>query len=391
MRAAALLAALALVAAPATAQEPQQEGRIWKGTLGDQAITACFFDEDGPEGAFYTVAALEPVWLKANGDGGAADLREVRGFDDPTGAVWSLSLRDGGRIEGGWRKNGETLPIRLTAEAVMLPDYGTACETGAFLDPLLVGGTVTSKRESLEGTAFTALEYNGPQRSGLEDYNLFSFALDPVQPGDDAINAALAKALPDGTAQSEMGQCFGGALQGGMGSSQGQTIAPLLISRRWLGVRVSGSAFCGGAHPAHYVLMDTYDRESGAEVDTAAWFLPGALTFYEFDTVEAGERRAVAGLSAALLRVVLAQWRTYEAEGEDVAAFRAECLDIARDMGWQISLARQGPVFVAQFPHVAFGCTEEIVLPWKAARPFLSDEGRAVMEGLRQAPLALAR
>lgn len=384
MRGPAILAALALFAAPGGEQAPEpQLGRIWKGTLGTQTITACFFEEAGSEGVFYTAAALEPVRLETDGDGGPSDLREMRGYDDPTGAVWSLSVRAGDRIEGEWRKAGQSLPIRLAADAVTLPEYGTACETGAFLDPVLEGGTITSKQESLGGTAYTVREYTGPQRSGLKDYSLSSIALDPVRPGDDAINAALAKGLPDGTAGSWMGQCFGAGLVRGMGSSEGSATEPLVITSRWLGVRYSGSNFCGGAHPNHYVLMRTYDRESGAEVDTAAWFRSGALKFYEFDTPQPGERRQVAGLTAALLRVVLAHWPVDDASFAGAAEHRADCLDFASDRGWQIGLAREGPVFVAQFPHVAFGCTEEIVLPWQDARPFLSAEGRAVMDSLR--------
>ena len=383
-RGAGLIAALALVLSPGAAQEsPPQQGRIWKGTLGDKAITACFVGEGSPDGVFYIDSALEPVRLEADADAGPSDLREMRGYGDPTGAVWSVNVREGGRIEGEWRKGSETLPIRLTAEPVTLPEYGTACETGAFLDPLLVGGTVTRKRESLDGTAYTVIEYAGPQRSGLEDYSYQSLALDPVRPGDDAINAAFAKAIPDGTAQSAMGQCFGMGLGMGMGTSEGSTTEPLVITPRWLGVRESGSGFCGGAHPNHYVVMHTYDRDSGAEVDPVEWFRPGALTFYEFSAVREGERREVAGLSPALLRAVLARWPVYEADGADGVAHRADCLDLASDRGWQIGLTREGPVFVPQMPHVAFACTEEIVLPWKDAAPFLSPAGRAVVESLR--------
>lgn len=377
MRAGTLLAAFTLAAAPAGAPEqPPQEGRIWKGKLGGQAITACFFEEGAPEGVFYTDAALEPLRLEANAEGGAADLREMRGYDDPTGAIWTLNVRVDDRMEGEWRKGTEAKPIRLTALAVPLPEDGTACETGAFLDPLLKGGTVTSRRESLDGTAYTALEYTGPRRAGLQDYSLSSFALDPVQPGDGAINAALAKALQDGTSASEMGGCFGSALRSGMGGSQESALVPIAITTRWLGVRYSGSDFCGGAHPNHYVLTDTYDRDSGAEVDTAAWFRPGELQFYEFDTVTAGWRRGIAGLSPGLLRAFLARYPAREDVGE--------CADIVRDgAGWQIGLTREGPVFVPQLPHAAFACTEEIVLPWEDAHPFLSARGHAVMASLR--------
>lgn len=381
MRRAAFLAGLALVAAPAATQEPQpQQDRIWKGTLGGSAITACFFDEDGREGVFYRDAMLEPVRLEAAGEAAPSPLREMRAYDDPTGALWSLTVGED-RITGEWRTEGEVLPIRLAAQAVTLSEYGTACETGAFLDPLLAGGTVTAGRESMAGTAYTVLQYAGPKRAGLEDYSLSSFALDPVRPGDAAINAALATALPDGMAASAMGGCFGSALRSGMGGYQDNALVPLTITLRWLGLRHSGSDYCGGAHPNHFILLTTYDRHSGAEVDTAAWFKPGVLQFYEFDTVAAGWRRSIAGLSPALLRALLAR---YPAREDGGAEDTGECADIIRDgSGWQIGLTREGPVFVPQLPHVAFACTEEIVLPWEDARPFLSAKGRAVMASLR--------
>ncbi len=384
MRGGALLAALALVLTPGAAQEspPQQGGRIWKGTLGDKAITACFFEERPGTGVFYADAALAPVRLEAESEVAPHTLREMQGFDDPTGAVWSLTVGEDS-ITGIWRKGEEAVPIRLTAQAAVRPDYGSSCETAAFLDPLLAGGTVTSKRESLEGTAYTALEYTGPQRSGLEYYGAATIALDPARPGDAAINAALAKALPDGTASHPAGQCLAGSLSWSSGQGDyGHFIAPELITPRWLGVGVSGSSFCGGAHPNHFIIKQVFDRDSGAEADPAAWFAPGALQFYDWEP-DPGERRPIAGLSAPLLRAVLSRWPVDDAEFEGAAEHRAECLDIARNVGWQIGLTRQGPVFVPQMPHVAFACTEEIVVPWKDALPFLSPEGRAVMDSLR--------
>lgn len=378
-RSIALLAVLALVAAPAGAQEPPQTGRIWKGTLGDQAITACFFEGDGSEGVFYTVAALEPIRLEVDGDGGPADLREMRGYDDPTGAVWSLSIRAGGWIEGEWRKTGQTQRIRLAAEAVTLPEYGTACETAAFLDPLLKGGTVTSQRETFEGTGYTVLEYTGSQRAGLADYSITVFALDPVRPGDGAINAALAKSLPDGTADSDMGQCYGSGLRSGLFTNQGAALAPLMITLRWLGLRYSGSDFCGGPHPNHYVLMKTYDRDSGAEVDPSTWFKPGALAFYDWENEldPKPAQRPVAGLSDALAKALRAHWPKREDEDE------CGLLEEFDGTSWDIGLTRKGLVFVPQLPHVIFACTEGVVIPWSKVRPFLSDEGRAVMASLR--------
>ncbi len=80
MRAGALLAALALIALPAIAQEaPPQQGRIWKGTLGDQAITACFYDDGVRDGIYYADAAREPMRLVEFNE--AEPLVEMTGRD----------------------------------------------------------------------------------------------------------------------------------------------------------------------------------------------------------------------------------------------------------------------------------------------------------------------
>jgi hypothetical protein len=124
--------------------------------------------------------------------------------------------------------------------------------------------------------------------------------------------------------------------------------------------------------------MAVHDRDSGAEVDPSGWFKPGALGFYEWevDLETKPVKRPIAGLSEALARAVLAQW--------PAADDRAGCVAAARDnTWWEIGLTRAGPVFVPQFSHVIFACTEEIVLPWAKARPFLSDQGRAVEASLR--------
>ena len=64
MRAAGLFAAFALVAAPAAASEPVRSGQIWTGTLGDQAITACFDEQYASGGLYYVDAALTPIRLE---------------------------------------------------------------------------------------------------------------------------------------------------------------------------------------------------------------------------------------------------------------------------------------------------------------------------------------
>lgn len=381
MRAAGFLVALALTAGPALAQEQPQQGRIWKGTLGETAITACFFEQDNRAGVYYADAALEPVRLESTDESATQVARESRSFDDQTGATWRFAPDAGDRIIGDWHSGDTTLPIRLIAVPATIPEYGTPCESEAFLAPLLAGGETTAKRASLDGTDYTELAYAGPKRSGLDDYNVTSFALDRVRPGDAAVNRALGAALPDGTAAHFGGQCAGWSMgsPGGGTGYLGQEVVPILISPRWLGVRDSGSSYCGGAHPNHFTGFAVYDRDSGVEVDPAAWFKPGALAFYDWDseTEPKPAKRPIAGLSEALGKAVLAHWPARE-DGDECGL-----ADGFGGFSWQIGLTREGPVFVPQMPHVIFACTEEVVLPWAEARPFLSAEGRTVMDSLR--------
>lgn len=381
MRAAWFFVALALTAAPVVAQEPQKEGRIWRGTLGETAITACFFEQDARAGAYYADAVLEPIRLELPDDNAPQVARESRNFDDQTGATWSLAPDADDRITGDWHSGDTTLPIRLIAVPASIPEYGSPCESEAFLAPLLAGGETTAKRASFDGTDYTELAYTGPKRSGLDDYAVTSFALDRVRPGDAAVNRALGAALPDGTAGHLAGQCAGWSMANGNGAAGylEQAVVPILITPRWLGVRDSGSSYCGGAHPNHFTGFAVYDRDSGVEVDPAAWFTSGALEFYdgEAESEPKAAKRPIAGLSEALGKAVLAHWPERE-DGDECGL-----ADGFGGSGWQIGLTRDGPVFVPQLPHVIFACTEEVVLPWAKARPFLSAEGRAVMDSLR--------
>jgi hypothetical protein len=383
MRRTAYLAALALVAAPAAAaQQPARIGHVWQGTLGNQPITVCFNGDASEEarGAsdahYYLDAQLVPIRLVI---GEAFVLTELAGQEGDTGIVWTLEPPANGRLEGEWRQGEITRPIRLAARPVVLPEYGSACETAAFLDPLLAGGEVTAKPARFAGVAYTQLSYAGPTRAWFEDFHITTLALDPTRPGDAAINRALAAALPDGTAQHPMGQCVGLSLNSGFGGYDGNLREPILITPRWLGIRDSGSSYCGGAHPNHYVTLAVYDRISGAEADPAAWFKKGALNFYDFEAEldPKPAKRPIAGLSEPLAKALLAQWPVPDAADECGVS------EMIGSTSWVIGLTREGPVFVPQFPHVMFACTEEVVLPWKAARPFLSDEGRAVRDSLR--------
>lgn len=380
MRAAAPFAAVALVAAPVAAAESQgEQGTIWKGTLGGEAVTACFDGSEGGNSVFYRDGVLEIVRLEPQNPAAALVFTEMTGTDEAAGAVWTMQPASDEAMTGEWRKGDVAVPIHLKAVTVDVPEYGSACESAAFIEPLLAGGTTTGVTKKLGTAGYTELAYAGPARAGLEDYHIVTFVITPATPADEAINAMLAAVLPDGTVESEMAQCAAPMLaNAGVPGYIDQAQTPMLITPRWVAVRNGGSNYCGGAHPNNFLSLAVYDRQRGAAADPTQWFKPGALAFYDFDP-QPGEFRPIKGLSPALTEAVMARW---PADGSD-----PECLEAARsEWGWTIGLSAEGPVFAPQFPHVIFACTEEVTVPWKAARPFLSKEGRAVMASLRQAP-----
>ncbi len=356
--------------------EVTQSGVIWTGTLGTMPITACFDDQFTADGIYYYNKHLVPLRLVDIDEREPLVLTEVEGFSERNGSSWTIDSRSDDRIFATWRKGDRTLPIRLSAVPVTFGEFGSACGSAKFVEPLIAGGSTSEVRANFEGLAYTKREYNGPERLGDRDYYVASFALDPQQPGDAAINRALAKLLPDGGVDHAMGQCVGMSMAGGQLGYLTETFEPSHLSEGWLGVERAGSTYCGGAHPSHYMSYAIYNRTTGEEVDPSIWFKPEALEFYEFLTrADWDIKRPVAGLSAPLLDTVLAHWPQDEG--------RENCADAARSgTGWQIGLSSDGVLFLREFPHVIFACTESVVVPWGELEPFLSDEGRAVAASL---------
>lgn len=371
--AAAKKAAAAVEAnADAAQAEVTQSGVIWTGTLGTMPITACFEDRYTADGIYYYNRHLVPLRLVVIDESEPSVLAEVEGFSERNGSSWTIDSRSDDRISATWRKGNRTLPIRLSDVPVTFGEFGSVCESAAFVEPLIAGGTTSETRVNFEGLAYTKREYNGPERLGDGDYYVASFALDPQQPGDAAINRSLAELLPDGSVDHAMGQCVGMSMAGGQLGYLTETFEPSHVSDGWLGVEQAGSTYCGGAHPSHYMSYAIYNRTTGEEADPSTWFKPEALEFYEFLTrADWDTKRPIAGLSAPLLDTVLAHWP----QDED----REDCADAARSgTGWSIGLSGDGVIFLREFPHVIFACTESVVVPWDELEPFLSKEGRAV-------------
>lgn len=229
----------------------------------------------------------------------------------------------------------------------------------------------------LDGHALFTTSYLPPpalRRQSADGYDIVvlqGLRLAPTQPGDDAINRALADLVREESAT----QCLADARDTSGGEGEWSvTILPEVLTDRWLGVVIASGNFCGGAHPNYWQDRQAYDRQSGALVDPIDWITSaGVMTEWLEPAAEGEERYAINTITPALQDLILSHWpRTDDPDGD-------ECRDVARDpFGWDVGLAPAGLAFMPQLPHVVQACAETMVVPWDELAPYLSAQGQAI-------------
>lgn len=374
-RAGALLAGLlALVATPASAQEGGLRG-VWQGRVGDLPIHACFEGEDG-HGVYYYDRFMRLIRL-INEEG---VLAERLRYGEPGTAVWQFGAIDSGHASGSWSDGERDLPVTLRRlEWTAADEYTSPCESAEFIQPRLEGGTIEPIPAIHGDQPYTVLRYVPPPHwnedpdVGFSPVMISTFALPEKQHGDALINFALARELPTGRADDAFVQCLSSNIRAfGQDGDWQRGLVPEVITRRWLGVDVTSAVFCGGAHPSYWEERLVFDRGTGREVDPEDWLNDEALErkihvmgedSYVYETITDRFREAI--------------YPFWEEANEDI-----DCNSIVMETpDWDIGLAQQGLALIPRVPHVATPCAITVVMPWEAARPFLSLEGQAVAAG----------
>jgi ribosome modulation factor len=158
-----------------------------------------------------------------------------------------------------------------------------------------------------------------------------------------------------------------------MEGTQNHTLAPMMISRRWLSASDEGDWDCGGAHPDGYNRYRLFDLTTGAEVELLDWFLPRAVKREHVEGIAEDSRT----LEPAFRTFLLTGWRP-------AAGDNAECAEVLRDAeDWTAGLTRDGFVFSPQLPHVVTACAETFTVGFDRIRPWLKPEGVAAVAALR--------
>jgi hypothetical protein len=353
-----IVAALAAAGSAAASADraPAWQG-VWQGSIGTLPVRACFVQQDwGAFGAYYYLSRLQLIPLE-RGENPADGFREGSA-PDAKSPGWTLDSAGPKELTGRWTGNGRTLPIRLARIAD--PDgEESPCASLVFHAPRLAGIRIVSQPAVKDGLGYTKLILDHRGRFG--DTQVETFALAGSTEAVRRINAKLRAPLAgDPPAWFE---CVRGALE--TNSSEGQideTIAPRMITPRWLTAIDHEDGDCGGAHPDSSNVPLTFDRTTGRQLDLNDWLNDKAV---KREGSGPGTQEAKM-LRPEFRNLLLARWKPQD----------AECADAVRQTDfWDIALTRTGLVFSPELPHVVQACGEDFALPFARLRSYLSAEG----------------
>ena len=261
------LLALAAAAAPTPSELPG----IWEGTVGTLPVRACFSRrESGDFGAYYYLSRLRLIPLDAE-DGADGAFREGAGTDQDS-PRWVIERADADRLTARWTGGARTLAVRLSRVARMEDDE-SPCSSPVFHQPRLEGVRTVTTRGSLDGVDYSRIRLDVRERY---DVSVETFALDGEGEATQRINTALGSSLAGSPPQ--WFECIQDSL--GYNNFEGdlaESLAPTMITSRWLVVSHQWEGFCGGAHPNSSNNYRTFDLASGREVNLHDWLVEGAV------------------------------------------------------------------------------------------------------------------
>jgi hypothetical protein len=241
----------------------------------------------------------------------------------------------------------------------------------AFHRPRLAPVKLASRHATRDGASYTVWSFKPGPWFG-DDTGIETFTLDRSGAPVARVNALLRGVLPKADGTGDWLDCVvGGANALGEGGEYSETLAPTLITQRWLAVSRTGEYFCGGAHPETIAQPRTFDLVAGSEVDPLDWLGPKAVRREPSDDGKYVSKTLTPEFRAALLQ----DWKG----GDD----EAECGDAIRGQDyWSVGIARGALVFTPDFPHAITACAEDFAMPLARLTPWLNAEGKKALATL---------
>jgi hypothetical protein len=324
----------------------------------------------------------------------------------PIGADWTLtSDKDGQRLKGTWkdRKSGKSLPISLT----LVGSRSLGDSTGENVDDLDPSSAARDATSTItpKDLPYDFLKFDHPVKQGPEtpfdgatirmDTDPFTATAYPTivkLPGADT--AAINTYLRQQWLQFQFNPyyCksklylgygwFGSESDGSNGFWDGANVSVDYLSTRLLGISESGSFYCGGAYPNHFINRRFADVKTGQPV-VAESLLKGFVLRNsdgeEVDPEKVDKDEYVKySPNAELVKFI------NDRRNKSDASVENDCMmgDLVQtNLG--VYFTKDELVFnLKDLPHVIFACTDDVVrIPLKDARPLLNEEGIRLLLG----------
>lgn len=367
---AALLSALLLSSACAANEQHFPSG-VWKGTIGTAAVMTCL-TESGDSQYYYLRHQLGINLILAGGGnnttGAAAtawqtdrlELEEQVGGNGEANISghWLLEAKSANELIGTWRSpNGaKTVPIRLSKVVANGRREAQNPDTCAqsYLDPIRA-----SARLKYLIAKFGERNY----RTVSSDQGT-SFEVPPDTPHPDKVNRYALDWLRNQSVVAYDCSSNLGRLVEPLGSS----LQPVVWTDQYLVLQdLMPDTFCGGAHGNSSLAYLTWSVPQGKLIDTWAWLQGGQKAL----VAHAGKQgRAI---PSGLFRLI-AKAHPRNTKGDD-------CSEVIDQMSVQSPYpTAQGLVFGTDFFHAMRACNDAVQLDWKQLAPYLSEEGRVVID-----------
>jgi hypothetical protein len=369
-----LTAVLVLPASASAAPRPAWHG-IWRGTIGKAAVQVCLQRKDyGDSGAYYylrylsiislgslaelAVASNDPAWTEAPNSDKAA-----------MGPLWHFTSVAPGHLRGIWSSGGKTLPIDLASVPMAKPGEDgddTPCGNIAFSLPRFSRPVVTTKPAMLKGVAYTNVSVDvGKQFS---DSSFQSFQLRGNTPAIARVNAQLYKDVPTFPRNAMYFQCSMAALgQNGLDGDASSNTVPEIITHDWMVSRTDSSDDCGGAHPNSGSAYQTWDLRRGTAINLYDWFTAAALKQTVNDAGTKNQYVTVA-FTPPFRKMIDDAYGNGEADcrqAEQGADF------------WDPHLTAAGMAFTPELSHADTPCIEDAVIPFAKLVRYFNPVGKA--------------
>jgi len=340
---------------------------VWQGTIGDLPVHACLTHRPYTDlGAYYYDRVKSLIRIEREGEG--KDWVEGPDNTKPDAPRWRIDQVSASDFSGRWSDKTRSLPIRLKRIGGPGNDDGGPCASLEFQRPRLAPVNLTSKAGVKEGARFTSWTFKpGPPFPEVE---VSTFTLDRPGAQVTRVNTLLRAVLPEGDGRGDWLDCMMGSADAhGVDGDYSESIEPTLVTGRWLGAAHQVDTYCGGAHPETDTRLQTFDLQSGVEVDPLDWFKPSAVNVERFKGLD----RPSKTLTPAFIAMILKDWKHEE----------ADCDDPVRSYDyWDVGIARGSLVFSPDLPRAFMACGEDFRIPFARLQPWLNAKGKAAVASL---------